>query len=245
VGRSELDLDHIDAILDALTPTVGDGEDLGEPDEEHELSPLHVDRPARYWWSDPDPQGTEHHARPVHTGPRPPRPRYRASARPQDLPPLQILPGYRRDPRGTWRYHRTGVSVPGARDITLGTLHRYARNRPDLVQVPDDSTRLHPELEWCRATGELVILPSSGHAIWEIELHEWEERALWPLGLTAPELAPDRLVTVDRLARFLGGVSSSTITSYLARGRLPEPQVRIGSRPAWSAPIILDWFRER
>ena len=81
--------------------------------------------------------------------------------------------------------------------------------------------------------------------MWEVSLDEWEERTLWPLGISAPELNADRLITLSELGHFLGGVAPSTLTAYLARGRLPEPQVRIGARPAWSAPVLLQWYRAR
>ena len=38
---------------------------------------------------------------------------------------LEPVPGYKRDDHGRWRYERTGLPVPGARDITLGTLYNF------------------------------------------------------------------------------------------------------------------------
>jgi hypothetical protein len=177
------------------------------------------------------------------------RPRDRRPApqgdRPSDLPPLEVLAGYRRDRRGTWRY-TDGGAVPGARDVTIDTLWSFGSKRP--VVVPDDVARAAPELAWCLLVGhhtEIVVKTARRSvtvAAWTVDDVDWEDRARWPLTITAPELAPERLWGVSDISHWLA-VTPSTVTSYLARGLLPEPQTRVGGRPAWSLPVLLSWRR--
>jgi hypothetical protein len=163
-------------------------------------------------------------------------------ARPSDLPEMHVPPGYRRDPRGTWRYDADGDAVPGARDLTLDTLWAFGRRRP--VVVPDAVVRVAPELAWCRRCGDaddVVQRTGAAALVWVVDEIDWDERAEWPLGLDAPELVPGRLVDVEALAALVS-VAPSTVTAYLARGQLPEPQVRIGGRPAWSRAVLARWW---
>jgi predicted DNA-binding transcriptional regulator AlpA len=77
-----------------------------------------------------------------------------------------------------------------------------------------------------------------------VPVGEWERRADIPFGLWAPELAAGRLLGIGHVAQ-LAGVSPATITSYLSRGQMPDPVVRIGHTPLWSRPIIRQWLAER
>jgi hypothetical protein len=175
--------------------------------------------------------------------------------RPNDLPSLHIPSGYRRDRRGTWRYV-DGGAVPGARDVTIATLWNFGAKRP--VVVPDDTARAAPELAWCRLAGEPteIAVRTAGRqttgtkkakrsviiAAWVIDDDAWDDHAGWPLTITAPELTTERLWGVGDISKWLA-LTPSTVTSYLSRGLLPEPQVRVGGRPAWSLPILLAWHR--
>jgi hypothetical protein len=75
------------------------------------------------------------------------RPRRRADAEAAADLPAPVVPGYLRDRRGTWRYAATGRAVPGARDLTLRALHRFAV-RQGRVLVPVDLVRTEAELAW-------------------------------------------------------------------------------------------------
>jgi hypothetical protein len=169
--------------------------------------------------------------------------------RPSDLPPLSVPPGYKRDRRGTWRYVHDGGAVPGARDVTLATLFPYGRRAR--VVVPADEIDVFAALAWCASVGERceTVRLIGGRRVhlsaFEVPYQEWEERARVPLGIDAPELAADRLLSVSDVAALLGRVAPSTVTADVARGRLPPPQVRISGRPAWSAPIVLAAVRAR
>src|SRR5438876_3524970 len=136
--------------------------------------------------------------------------------------PAPVVPGYVRDRRGTWRYAATGRAVPGARDLTLRALHRFAVHRAQLL-VPVDLVRTEAELAWCLAWKHtLTTSLRDGHlqSVVRVPAGEWERRADVPFGLWAPELAPTRLLAVGEVARLVG-VSAATITAYLCRGRMP------------------------
>jgi predicted DNA-binding transcriptional regulator AlpA len=158
--------------------------------------------------------------------------------RPGDLPPLAVLDGYRLDHRHHWRYAATGFRVPGARHRTLDRLWDFGRYEP--VLVPQQTAACCDELRWCGAVGEWDEVPWAGRTVaaWRVDTDDWDDRARYSLGMDAPELAADRLLEVADVARLLA-VGPSTVTAYLARGRLPAPQVRLGGRPAWSAPVLL------
>lgn len=162
-----------------------------------------------------------------------------------DLPGLSV-PGYVRDRRGTWRYAATGGTVPGARDLTLRSLHRFTIGRGHVL-VPVDLVRTEAELAWCMAWKHTLTTRVSGGrsvAVLRVPVGEWERRADVPFGLWAPELAVSRLLDISEVARLVG-VSSATITAYLSRGRMPEPVMRLGRLPVWSRPIIRQWLAAR
>jgi hypothetical protein len=158
--------------------------------------------------------------------------------RPGDLPPLVVLDGYVLDHRHHWRYAATGLRVPGARHRTLDRLWDFGRYDP--VLVPQQTAAQAAELRWCAAVGEWDEVRLAGCTVpaWRVDVDDWDDRARYSLGMDAPELAADRLVEVADVARILG-VAPSTVTSYLARGRLPAPQVRLAGRPAWSLPVLV------
>lgn len=171
----------------------------------------------------------------------------RQRGRPKDLPAEQLPGGYRFDPRGTLR-RPDGSAVPGARTVTLDTRFRFGRTRP--VLVPQDAASLHPELDWCRWVAEpsTMTVRAAGRAMtvsaWLVPDEEWDDRANWPIAVTAPELAADALLGVDQVAGYLR-IAESTVRAYLARGRMPVPQYHQSGRPLWSAPVILSWVRSR
>ena len=162
-----------------------------------------------------------------------------------DLPDLSV-PGYVRDRRGTWRYAATGQAVPGARDLTLRSLHRFI-SRGGHVLVPVELVRTETELAWCMAWKHTVTTRMSGRrsmAVVRIPVGEWERRADVPFGMWAPELTASRLLDITEVARLVG-VSPATITAYLSRRRMPEPVMRLGRIPVWSRPIIRQWLTAR
>jgi hypothetical protein len=247
-----LDIEALDAALERLGVDLADDVECGTDAEVGEWSPGAEGPSSQEWWAaayDPDAGGgrrsgadshrLEAYARPTR------RVRHRRSGlRPRGLPPLVIPPGYRRDNRGTWRYD-DGTSVPGARDVTIATLWRLDG---DPVVVPDDLVRCAAELAWCADVGVSTETFVGGGrrkvavAAWSVEREDWDDHAHWPLTLEAPELSAVRLWGVADVAEWLA-VSPSTVTAYLSRGLLPQPQVRIGGRPGWSVAILLRWRR--
>jgi hypothetical protein len=162
-----------------------------------------------------------------------------------DLPRVAVA-GYRRDRRGTWRYSATGAAVPGARDLTLRSLHRFDVARGH-VHVPVELVRTGAELAWCMAWKHtLTTRLGGGHVevVLRVPVDEWERRADIPFGLWAPELTPARLLGVADVAR-IARVTPATITAYLARRRMPPPVARIGNSPVWSRPVIRHWLASR
>jgi hypothetical protein len=162
-----------------------------------------------------------------------------------DLPPA-CVPGYVRDRRGTWRYSNNGQAVPGARDLTLRSLHRFPV-RGGQVLVPVEQVRAEAELGWCMSWKHtLTTSMSSGRVVTvlRIPVGEWERRADVPIGLCAPELSASRLLGIADVAR-IAGVTPATITAYLARRRMPAPVTRIGNSPVWTRPVIHYWLASR
>ena len=166
---------------------------------------------------------------------------------------FQAPPGYTRDRRGRWRYEATGSPVPGARDTTLAGLYHFATDG-DAVLVPLDLVRTTDELAWCARTkvGErAVLVDGRAQVVCEIPSAQWTARCYAPLGLDAPELAPDRLLDLAGVAR-LAGVTYPTAASYFSRRerapvqhRFPEPVARFVGTPVWSAPIVRAWLAAR
>jgi hypothetical protein len=166
---------------------------------------------------------------------------------------LEPVPGYKRDDHGRWRYERTGLPVPGARDITLGTLYNFPVDDGVLL-VPVDLAKGADELAWClkAAVGERpVVMDDRATLVLEVPLGEWAVRCHAPLGLDAPELAPSRLIDLAGVAR-LAGISYNTALSYFYRRRdvplghrFPEPVARVAGRPVWSLPLIRSWLAAR
>lgn len=127
-----------------------------------------------------------------------------------------------------------GRPVPGARDVTLEILWRRDTANAIEVSFTSDAVRTDPALSWVHDVGW-----RTSDGMWCVDREDWIDRALWPLTIEAPELVPHRLVDVAGVATLLGGVKPSTVTSYLARGRLPVPQVTAAGRPLWSLPVLL------
>lgn len=97
-----------------------------------------------------------------------------------------------------------------------------------------------------------ATLPPSG---WADDLAAWALRRTegdaLPLdrcviGISAPELAGDRLLGTAELAE-LAGIAAGTLRAYITRGEayVPEPQAVISSRSAWSKPVAEDWVEAR
>jgi hypothetical protein len=145
---------------------------------------------------------------------------------------------YRRDPDGVWRYDATGAPVPGARDLTLAGVYDFpVRNRR--VQVPVRVAESDPALSWC--------LERARNGTIEVPLSRWTQQAELPIGIDAPELHPDRLMTIEQVA-ILAGLEEMSIRRYLVAdrpGAIPEPPIRIGATPCWPRPIIEHWLATR
>lgn len=175
---------------------------------------------------------------------------------PDDLPLLRQPPGYYRDHRGRWRYVATGERVPGAADITLARLYGNPRRGSASMEVPTAVARSEEELLWCLDVGAELGFASVPRAtgrrgrrgrtisVLLVPRAEWQKRAKEPLGMTAPELAPDRLLDLEAVARATG-VERATMRAYLARGQGPEPVAYLGGSPMFTRPVVRHWSEAR
>ena len=178
-----------------------------------------------------------------------------AGSRPDDLPVLRQPPGYYRDHRGRWRYVATGERVPGATDITLARLYGNPRRGSPWMEVPTALARSEEELLWCQDIGAEMGFAAVPRAtarsrrdrsisVLLVPRTEWQQRARVPLGMTAPELAPDRLLDLEAVARATG-VERATMRAYLARGQGPEPVAHLGGSPMFTRPVVRHWSESR
>lgn len=172
------------------------------------------------------------------------------SAASEEMPPLKVPSGYKRDSRGTWRYARGGASVPGARDLGLDDLHAWGRRRGVEVLVSVENAQAHEELEWVlrRRGRENTAWVRARRGVVEavsVSRDDWDAHAEVALGMWAPELQADRMLTVaDVSART--GLGASTVRSYEARGVIPKAQVRLRNGTAlWAEPIMRAWIEHR
>jgi hypothetical protein len=159
-----------------------------------------------------------------------------------------IPDGYVRDPDGRWRYVDDGEYVPGARDVTLGSLWRF-RVEGEHVLVRTSAILADATLSWCRSWADGVqYVPGRrgrhGHEVTLVDREEWEIRRRDVVGVSAPELALNRLIGVRDVARIMG-VEESTVRAYLARGYLPKSARPEPLGVAWSLPVILKRLEQR
>lgn len=166
---------------------------------------------------------------------------------------------YTRTSDGVWVYP-WGDPVPGAEDLTLDWLYPdlvvAGQKDGQVVLVPDALVRDNDDLAWVRevATGPTSRYdgerrrggpPTPGWSdVWPVPIGEWDSRCGEPLGMTAPELVPARLLAIDDVAS-QAGVAPKTVSSYLATGRMPQPQGWHAGSPWWTAPIISHWLQQR
>jgi len=156
---------------------------------------------------------------------------------------------YWRDGAGQWRYSGGGDPVPGAQDLRLrdlfdppaGVVHDEAGEARSVRLVPRAWARRTPghPLTWVY---DYAVL--GGRDDIAVPAEVWEERAGQVVAMAAPELHPHNLHGVDAVADLLG-VTPSAVRSYLARGQIPEPLMRVGGSPLWSRPIIERWLPTR
>ncbi|MDK9496146.1 hypothetical protein QEZ40_000488 [Streptomyces katrae] len=86
-------------------------------------------------------------------------------------------------------------------------------------------------------------------ALWA-QLHQEREGSL-PLercvvDLASPELTGAQLLGVPEMAE-LGGITASTLRSYISRGNseVPQPQATVGGRDQWARAVADDWVEAR
>jgi hypothetical protein len=146
---------------------------------------------------------------------------------------------YKREKGGRWRYLSDSTYVPGAKDLRSGDLWRPKTIGHDWVEFPAFITRT-PEFEWARQwwnTDEEMPKPThAGGAI--ISAAEWDQNRTQLLGLTAPELCAQHMLTTETLATMLN-IAPKTLSAYVARSYLPQPTVHHQRHPLWSVPVVI------
>jgi hypothetical protein len=50
----------------------------------------------------------------------------------------------------------------------------------------------------------------------------------------------ENYLTVAEIAR-LYGIGTRTITSYKARGKMPQPDLQVGRTPVWKLSTLTEW----
>ena len=163
-----------------------------------------------------------------------------------DLPAPTAPPGYYLDGAGVLRYAHDSVQVPGQQRVTLARRWRFARDA-GVVMVPAVWVRVRDELAWCSRIAAPVTHTSvaGGHiAAHPVPAAVWDEMARHYFAVTAPELAPDALLGVGEVAE-VAQLAPSSVPTFAARGVLPEPTVRLGRVPLWSAPVLSAWLANR
>lgn len=151
---------------------------------------------------------------------------------------------YYRDGGGTWRYAHDDTAVPAAVDLTISTLYNLPvalRGGGNYVEVPLRLVQTEPELAWAKTHARGIV--DDEHPIL-VPAAVWDQRSVEPLGMWAPELHPERLLTIDDVAH-LAGVDYRSIQTYIARGSVPMPPLRVGTTPAWPRPVIEHWLATR
>lgn len=165
---------------------------------------------------------------------------------------------YRRFADGSWRYGANGQVVPGARDILLVAEVPHLRVGPPvhgLVWVPRPIALTHVAMQWVVTEPDQPLaswqlphdvegLPPGTQSVMFIPKPMWDRHANDIIGMDAPEMHPNRLMTMEMVAAAIG-VTPASLLEYLRRGACPEPPVRIGRTPAWTRPIVEQWMLTR
>jgi hypothetical protein len=146
---------------------------------------------------------------------------------------------YLRGADGVWRYAVTGRPVPGARDLTLSQFFDFpVRGRWRLI--PRRVAASDPALAWCleKSRDDVEVI--------EVPEKEWMARASAVVGIDAPELQPERLLTITHVAG-LAGLAEMSIRRYIVPDRMsmPAPTVYVGATPCWVRPVIEHWLATR
>jgi predicted DNA-binding transcriptional regulator AlpA len=170
-----------------------------------------------------------------------------AALRPVTWPDAQLMAGggnYLRA-AGSWIYTASQRPVPGAVDVTFGRRYagalRVTRDDGEFVLLDRawlEGPESRPELRWCIPLGTLSLNPADPVAV---PVDEILARSAVVVGLSAPELDPEALLTASAIARLLG-VSRSTVNAYHARHQMPPPVATLNNRlPLWTRPVIDHW----
>ncbi|MBB5786478.1 helix-turn-helix transcriptional regulator [Jiangella mangrovi] len=170
-----------------------------------------------------------------------------AALRPLTWPDADLMAGggnYLRT-SGSWIYTASRQPVPGATDVTFGRRYagalRVARDDGEFVLLDRawlEGPESRPELRWCIPLGTLA---ADGSPTVAVPVDEILARSSVVVGLSAPELDPEALLTASAIARLLG-VTRSTVNAYHARHQMPPPVATLNNRlPLWTRPVIDHW----
>jgi hypothetical protein len=146
---------------------------------------------------------------------------------------IHVPAGYIRDLNGVWRYSWS-ARVPRAVDLTPARLVQ-ARHHDNVVAVPVWALRgpLEPLSDHAALLGEWGY----------IDLALWAACRSRPLGVIAPELAPEMMLDLQSLSALLGYLPG-TVRNMHSRGSLPPPQRVLGRTPLWARPVVERWIRD-
>jgi predicted DNA-binding transcriptional regulator AlpA len=162
-------------------------------------------------------------------------------------PTIDYKGNYFRDAVGTWRYRATQVPVPGARDLLLMDRFAPARTRSDehgfaLFERPLALT--DPDLAWIREEVPHDERQESFPGKLGVPWSAWEVRACNVVGMQAPELHPQDLLSAEQVAA-LAGLSTASLMEYVRREVCPPPTVRQVRSVLWAKPIVAAWLATR
>jgi hypothetical protein len=150
-------------------------------------------------------------------------------------------PWYRREDgiRARWRYVADGAFVPGATDVRAEDLWRPKRIDSQWIEFPGLVVRT-PQFKWATnwwsSSHEGPAPTSSGGAV--ISAEEWDLHKDKLIGLNAPELCAQNMLTTESLAHMMG-VTTKTVSAFVTRGYVPKPTVHHTRLPLWSIPVVV------
>jgi predicted DNA-binding transcriptional regulator AlpA len=143
-----------------------------------------------------------------------------------------------------WRYAISGEPVPGAADVTLAEVHGFPIVE-EHVEVPCSLASAEEHLYWCLRWARLGQTESvSRDGVILVPRDAWGDHSKDVVGMWAPELEDDRLLTLQEVGRMVK-LQPQTVENYIFKGLFPPPMVGSGRKGKWSRPVVEQWMRRR